>query len=96
MQIELQSRHRNRARRLFVPVSESSSAASPVVISRLFPRCAGAVALQVTSSRRTGTTLTRSQALARLRGVEVKTNSKHTAAAGPALPAIPACFVCEE
>jgi hypothetical protein len=69
MMIETRSNLCNKPRRLFVPVSEFSFAAFPVGISRIFPRCAGPVTLQVTSSRRTGTTLTKQHALARTMGI---------------------------
>jgi hypothetical protein len=68
MRIELQSKFRSRVRRLFLPASQFNVAAFLVGISRLFPRCAGVVALQLTSTRRTGTTPTKQQTLARLTG----------------------------
>jgi len=61
MTIEVQSKLGNRARRLFVPVGEFNSVAFPVGINRVFPRCAGPVAPQVTSSRLTGATPTLAQ-----------------------------------
>jgi hypothetical protein len=96
MRIEVQSKHRTRARRLFVPVGEFSFAAFPVGPSRIIPRGAGPVALQATSSRRSGTTLTKPWALARLTEFEVETNSNYTAVADAAPQVTPTCFVCKK
>jgi hypothetical protein len=69
MGIEVQTRIRNGARRLFVPVSDFRFAAFPVGTNRILPCCGGPVAPQVTPNRQTGTTLAQQHALMQTRGI---------------------------
>ena len=69
MKLAIESKLRSEAYRLFVPVTRFSFANFPIEITRILPRCAGPVALQVTSSRRTGTTPTQRQALLQPQGI---------------------------
>lgn len=64
MRIEVQSKHRNRARRPLVPVTEYGFAALPVGTNRILRRCGGPVAPQVTPNRQTGTALAKQHVIA--------------------------------
>jgi hypothetical protein len=69
MRIEVQFKHRNRARRVIVPVCEFSFAAFQVVTSRVLPRCGGSVAPQFTTDRQIGAMLAKQDAVAQTTGI---------------------------
>ena len=69
MKLAIKSKTRIEARRQSVPVRQFCLGSFPIEIIHLLPRCAGPAALQVTSSQRTGTTLTKQQALSQQTGI---------------------------